>query len=340
MSGVQRLLDSALAGKYRFETCFQTRPARGINLALVRQMARQIRAARPDLLHVRGLQNEGFHGLLAGRLAGCRRILVSVHGLIADIQTPTSRWKQRIVQDFLEPYTLRHADGVYCVCAYAASRTVVTRHARRHFGWIHNAMPVTRLPPLNPELRRSLEVTEQDVLAVYVGRLTREKGLLDLCDALALLTAPVGKRLKVLLVGDGPDRPLLERRREELPPGRLMLAGRRLDVPELLAISDLFVLPSWHENLPNALLEAMHAGKAVIATRVGGCPEVVVPGQTGILVPPAAPEDLARALRELVLDEGLRRRYGAAGRARIESQFSMSRLVEQLDRVYQEMLDT
>jgi glycosyltransferase involved in cell wall biosynthesis len=338
MSGVQRLLTSSLARTYHFETCFQSRPAGGINLPLIYEMSRQIRALRPDLLHVRGLQNEGFHGVVAGRLAGCRRILVSVHGLIGDVQAPASRWRQRIVSDFLEPYTLRQADGVYCVCAYAASRDIVVRHARRNFGHIHNAVPA--LEPLKESslLRQSYGIEEQDVLAVYVGRLSCEKGLHDLFDALKLLPDLGTHRFKLLLVGDGRERSTLEQRSREYTPGQIIFAGQRQDVAELLAISDFLVLPSWHENLPNVLLEAMYAARAVIATRVGGCAEVVLDGETGLLVPPSAPADLAQAIHDLASDRDRRRQYGLAGRARIEAHFLMPRLVRQLDRVYQEML--
>ena len=105
MSGLRRLLGSSLAQKYRFETCFQPYPAGGINLNLIATMARQIRAYRPDLLHVRGLGNEGFHGYLAGRMAGCSRILVSVHGMVRDSVYYPNRWRQWIVSQILEPFT-------------------------------------------------------------------------------------------------------------------------------------------------------------------------------------------------------------------------------------------
>jgi glycosyltransferase involved in cell wall biosynthesis len=143
-----------------------------------------------------------------------------------------------------------------------------------------------------------------------------------------------------LFVGDGPDRVELEQFVQSLQLPGVVFAGQRDDVPDLLAISDFAVLPSWHENLPNAILEAMHAAKAVIASAVGGCSEVVEDGSTGILVPPQSPGALAHAIQRLTDAPGLRTRMGLAGRQRIASRFSMTQMTQRLDCVYQEMLAT
>jgi len=342
MTGVRRLLESELAEKYHFETCFQTRPAGGINLPLMREMANRIRSLRPDLLHVQGLGNEGFHGLMAGRMAGCRRILVTVHGLVRDIAMwrGLSRYcREWIVGHLLEPYTLRHADGVYCVCAYDANRGVITRHARRLLGYIHNAVDLPPLTPPDSALRASFGFSATDTVGVYVGRLNIEqKGLPYLCEALRLMVARGEKRLKLLLVGDGPDRPQIEASAAGLPPGQLVFAGQRDDVFAILRAGDFLVLPSVRENLPYVLLEAMACQRAVVATNVCGNPEVVVSGETGILVPSRDPNALAEAMQSLVDDPERRAAFGVAGRQRAEDRFSMRCLTAKLDAVYQEVL--
>lgn len=338
MTGLRFLMDSELAKSYRFETCFQDRPAGGINPRLILQMARRIRAVRPDILHVRGLQNEGFHGMVAGRLAGCRRIVLSVHGFIDDaLYYPW--WRKKIIRDILEPYTLRAATAVYCACAHAAAKPVIARYARRNLGYIHNAVPLYKLEPPDPVLRAEFGFTSKDVIAICVTRISRDKGLLDLQKAMSLLHGRGVRAPKLLLVGSGRDFELVSAKMQPLvQAGQVAMAGRRDDVRSLLAISDFFVLPTLHENLSNAILEAMSAGKAVLTTGVGGNPEVVLDGRTGVLVPPRTPETLADALQSLAADPTRRARMGEAGRERVEEHFSMSLLAKRLDAVYQEVL--
>lgn len=338
ITALARIMASDLRQRYRFETCLQDRPAGGVNPRLIWQMASRLRALRPDLLHVRGLQNEGFHGLLAGRVACCRRIVLSVHGLAGDLVYPQSVLRQRIVSGLLEPWTLRHADAVFGVCAHAGRQAVVVRNAKRLFAPVHNAVPIEPLIPRDESLRRAFGFSARDVVAISVTRVTREKGLSVLCDAVEVLERHGERALKVLVVGNGPDLPRLQARASASVPGRIVFAGQRYDVPALLAISDLFVLPSLHENLSNALLEAMHAARAVIATRVGGNPEVVIPGETGLLVPPFDAGALADAMRFLASAGAERDRMGEAGRSRVAEEFAMPGLVRKLDAVYREML--
>ena len=338
MTELRLLMECDLAKSYSFETCFQDRPAGGINPRLILQMARRIRAVRPDILHVRGLQNEGFHGMVAGRLAGCRRIVLAVHGFIDDL-LHYPRWRKRIVRDVLEPYTLRAATAVYCVCAHGAARPVIARYARRNVGYIHNAIPLYKLRSPDPALRAEFGFTSNDVVAVCVTRISRDKGLLDLHRAMSLLQRRGVGAPKLLLVGDGPDVELVSAEMEPLVrAGQVVMTGRRDDVRSLLAVGDFFVLPTLHENLSYAILEAMCAGKAVLTTSVGGNPEVVLDGETGVLVPPQAPEALADALESLATDPAKRARMGQAGRARVEGHFSMARLARQLGAVYQDLL--
>jgi glycosyltransferase involved in cell wall biosynthesis len=115
--------------------------------------------------------------------------------------------------------------------------------------------------------------------------------------------------------------------------------GDCCEVPELLAALDIFVLPSLSESLPNALMEAMSAGRPVIASAVGGCSELVVHGQTGMLVPPQDPEALAQQIVRLLEEPELRERLGRAARKRAESEFDIKKAVERLETIYDELLE-
>jgi sugar transferase (PEP-CTERM/EpsH1 system associated) len=145
--------------------------------------------------------------------------------------------------------------------------------------------------------------------------------------------------LRLIIVGDGPERARVEACvREEGIGGLVWLTGEREDVPALLRLMDLFVLPSLGEGISNTLLEAMATGLPLIATRVGGNPELVSEGDNGLLVPAADPRSLGQAIRVYADDAGLRRRHGEAGHARVSASFDWDRCVEQYLGVYDELL--
>jgi glycosyltransferase involved in cell wall biosynthesis len=142
-----------------------------------------------------------------------------------------------------------------------------------------------------------------------------------------------------VVAGDGPDRGVLEAESKRLGLSqRVRFLGHREDVPALLACCDLFVLPSLFEGLPVAILEAMSAGKAVVATAIGGTDEVVVPGQTGLLVKPGDPLALAEAIQRLLTEPGLAEAFGNRGRARAEQEFSSRMMIDRVSLMYEELL--
>jgi glycosyltransferase involved in cell wall biosynthesis len=145
---------------------------------------------------------------------------------------------------------------------------------------------------------------------------------------------------KVLFVGDGPLRTQLENKVEVLDlTDAIVFTGIRRDVRELLTLLDLFVLPSLSEALPVAVLEAMAAGRPVVATSVGGVPEAVVNGVTGLLVPPRNPTALAEAIVSLLSGPELRQQMGQAGRERVLQHFSVEQMVERTQTLYEQLLD-
>ena len=114
--------------------------------------------------------------------------------------------------------------------------------------------------------------------------------------------------------------------------------GLRPDVERILHCIDLFVLPSRWEGLPNVVLEAMAAGKPVVATEVGGIPELVVQGVTGVLVPPQDVHALAEAIKALLADEPRALTMGAAGRERVQRHFSIGAMMAKTEALYRELL--
>ena len=192
-------------------------------------------------------------------------------------------------------------------------------------------------------VRRELGAAHDESVIVAVGNLYPVKGHLVLLKALALL----GERhpeLKWRLAIAGTDGfggtaggegPSLRRFAEEHGlSDRLHLLGFRTDVPDLLAAADIFAMPSLSEGLPMAMLEAMFAGKAIVASAVGGIPEVIRHEKEGLLVPRGDPEGLAMALVRLLRDEALRRAIGSGARRRAEEAFTIETMANEYERVY------
>ncbi|MDP6538774.1 MAG: glycosyltransferase family 4 protein [Planctomycetota bacterium] len=201
---------------------------------------------------------------------------------------------------------------------------------------------VERAEGRRDDLRSSLGFRPDDVLFVCVARFAPQKAHDVLLRAFAAACgAPDAVPMGLLLVGDDPfgdGRRRAEALAEELElGGRVRFAGIRRDVPDLLAASDAFVMSSLWEGLGLVFLEAMACGLPVLSTRVSAIPEVVVEGETGVLVPPGDAPALARELARLAADLDLRRVLGEAGRERVSSRFGLDRMVEETLDVYREV---
>ena len=183
---------------------------------------------------------------------------------------------------------------------------------------------------------RSMAAPELQLL--FLGRLDAAKGLYELLDAVDLLVR-AGRQTRLVIAGDGPEEARLRSRIADLKlQARVELAGPRFgaDKQALLSQAHVFVLPSYREGLPYALLEAMAAGMAPVVSAVGAVPDVVGHGEHGLLVAPQSTDQLVDALARLHNDRGLLARLGAAARARIEERFGLAQFARSFARVYRQ----
>lgn len=191
------------------------------------------------------------------------------------------------------------------------------------------------------ELRASFGFRPSDSVFVCVARFAPQKAHDVLLKSFAQVLARA-PNARLLLVGDDPfgdGRRKAEAIARELGlDGRAVFAGIRRDVPALMAMSDVFVMCSLWEGLGLVFLEAMATGLPVLATRVSAVPEVVIDGETGLLVAPSDVDDLARAMHRLANDAELRARLGAGGRKRVRSVFDLERMIEETLLVYRDVL--
>ena len=206
------------------------------------------------------------------------------------------------------------------------------------FTTVPNGVPARGPGPGRLAARKALGLDPDQPVVLTVGRLIKMKGQRYLVDAVPELVAQF-PRLAVVIIGQGPLRAELAARAADLRLGSAVrLAGHRTDARMLLDAADVFVLPSRHEGMPLAALEAMDAGLPVVATRVIGTEEVVVDGQTGRLVPPEDAPALGAAVADLLGSAELRREYGRAGRRRYLENFTLDRMAEQTAAVYARVL--
>lgn len=186
-------------------------------------------------------------------------------------------------------------------------------------------------------LRASWSVPAGRPLVLTIARLSYEKGVDVLIDAAAELHEKLGD-VRFVVVGDGSDRSALtERIRRHGLEGVVRLAGFVADVWPAIAAADVVCLPSKSEGMPNVLLEAMSAGKPIVASAVGGIPEAVESGRNGLLVPPNSPHDLAAGIARLVGDAAMARRVGEAARATIEQRFLAKDVVRRYEQLYRRL---
>jgi glycosyltransferase involved in cell wall biosynthesis len=280
------------------------------DLAGLVELSRLLRRERPQILHASS-SKAGVLGRLAAVATRVPIRFFTVHGWAFSAYSGLPSLLYRVTDRLMALLTT----VTICVSEneLAAGLEAGTCSAERSVV-IHNAVDVTGAP----RSRHDRAVPR----LIAVGRLKAPKDFLTLIRAFAGL--PEGS-FEAVIVGEGPDRRAVEAEIGRLGlEERVRLVGERSDVPALLADSDLFVLSSRSEGLPVSVLEAMAAELPVVASSVGGLAELVVDGETGILVSPGDAEALAAALRRLSDDRDLRRTLGAAGRMRAEALFDLA----------------
>lgn len=297
-------------------------PRAPLDPAFLGTLRRLIRTERLDVVHSHEF-TMAVYGAIAARLER-RRHVITLHG------------GTRLTA------ALRRRIAVRMALELSAAMVAVSESWRKELARALRVQPsriavvpngVPPRPGDRETTRTTLGIRTNELMILAVGNLEPWKGHRFLLEAAAGLPPSV----RVVIAGGrgGPEATVLEKLAASDPlRGRVQILLHRTDVPDLLAASDLFVMPSTFEGLPLAVLEAMFAARPVVASRVGGIPEAVRDGEEGLLVPPADPAALAAALRRLLLDPPLRQRLGRAGRARAEARFTVQAMTDRYERLY------
>ena len=326
--------NSELKDKYEFSTCFQGMAPKGLNLRLLRRMVKKIKEIGPDIVHIHGVQSEGLYGAVAAKLAGCKYVLMIVHGFAHD-GSCYGRAKHLIYKHIVEPIALRLCDGVYCVSKAASERKIITRNCKKNnLGYIHNGVPALHLTTERAVMRETLNVAEDEFVFCCSGRLVIDKGYDVIAQAIKQLNNE-GKSFRFIAIGDGDyRRAFSELLQEEIAAGQVIVTGQTDKVADYLNASDAFVFASRHENLSLALLEACQSGLPCIASNVGGNPEVIIDNQCGFVIDGFESEKFAEKMRFLMENPDRTAEMGKAAKDRVATQFSLSKMCRELDEVY------
>jgi len=335
-TGYYNIVNSKLQKKYVFVELTQSQAPHGINLILLNKLYKQIKRAKPDLIHIRGLQSEGFYGVLAAILSGYRNIVLSVHGSYADV-IKLDFLRKSIYRYIIEPFTLKHASIVYCVCQHALTSKLILKNASKLHGVIPNSAPDFDLSEklvIRKKVRDNLGILENEILVTTVSRVTYDKGFEDILIALENLMKI--KNLKYLVLGDGPYLTKIGKKfNKEIISRRIILTGKSNEVKKHLFASDIFLFPSLHENLSNALLEASAAELPIIATNIGGNPEIIIHNVTGILIKPNSPESIVSSITELIKNKYLMNNLATNALFYVRKKYNRSLILDEISKLYE-----
>jgi glycosyltransferase involved in cell wall biosynthesis len=307
------------------------------------RLARIIRIERPTILHTHTAK-AGAVGRAAALLAGRSRPPIIVHtfhghvlrGYFGRFWTGVFRQLERLlarITDALVAVSPEVRDELVALGVAPASKFRVIRLG------IELDNRVSSDGSARAETRRTMGVPEARFVVGWIGRMTGVKRTDVVLKGFRALRDN-GVDAILCMVGDGPDRAAVEQLAGELGIVRdCLFAGYQEDVGPFFAAFDVFVLPSGNEGTPVTAIEALATGCPVVATRVGGVPDVVDDGVDGFLVAPGAVQEVAARLAELARDPELRVRMGAAGRERMRTRYAVDRLVDDVDRLYRELLE-
>jgi glycosyltransferase involved in cell wall biosynthesis len=303
-------------------------PKTEMDLTAAWRLSRILKQLKPDVIHA-----HDPHGVAMAALALSMSTQVAKPPLVAARRVDfhlrgnsLSRWKYRQVDCF--------------ICASEAIRQMLIGNGipTSRAVTVHEGIDIERIERAEPaKLHEEFWLPHHAPIVGNVAALVPHKGQRHLIDA-AKTVLPHVPDARFIIAGEGELRPALERQIKDLHLEKhVLLAGFRPDVLSLHKAFDIFVLSSVTEGLGTSLLDAMAAGKPIVATRAGGIPEVVADGETGILVAPRDHDAMAEAIVRLLKDDTLRRQMGDAGRARARSLFSAERMVQATLNVYQQV---
>lgn len=302
----------------------------GVDFALPARLAKVMREVTPDIIHMHN-PTALLYGTISGKMAGARGMIVTQHGSVS-VENPRMRFVTTQLSKIIDKNIPVSAE----IEEYLKSRCKVRNDKLET---IINGIDDSIYRPNTAERidgKKRLDLKDNIVIG-HIARFSAEKDQRNLLKAFSVVVKKIDNS-RLIMVGDGPMRSDLELFAKELNiADKVLFTGFRRDIPALLNMFDIFVLSSLREGTSLTLIEAMATELPIVATNVGGNPNVIVDKITGLLVPPSNPGRLADALIHLCRDRHLREEMGKAGRRVMEEKFSLTMMAEKYAKLYQEL---
>lgn len=303
------------------------------------QIASIIRKEKVSLVHSQGARSD-FYARMATRLTACARNVCTVAMPVEGFDVKPLRM---VVYRTLDWLGERYVDR-FIVVSDALRRALTKRRGidEHSVARIYNGIELEQYHPDAGDeiIRKEWGISQKAPIIGAIGRMVWQKGFEYLIRALPEVVQTVADA-KFVLVGDGPLRGKLEGLSEELRvKDNVVFAGFRSDIKDVLSTIDLLAVPSLLEGLPMVTLEAMAMAKPIVASYIDGIDEQIDSGVHGILVPPRDPIALADAIIEVLSDREYAKCLGVAARERVESEFSVDRMIAETEEVYSSLMET
>jgi len=313
---------------------FLVKKSAGIDYFLPFRLRKLFLKERVNIIHTHNV-NPFFYGVIAAQFTGGIKAVQTDHsrGFF-----PVSK-KEMMSERVLSWFT----NKIVAVSEAVKADLVTYEHIdHKKIEVIYNGIDSSRYNVKVDEAKKrgELGIEKNDKVIGLGVRLSEQKGICYLIEALDLIVKS-HPDVKLLIIGDGELRIELQRMSEQLGlTDKVIFTGFRTDIPELLKVIDIYVLPSLLEGHPLVLLEAMAAGKPIVATEINGNRETVIHGHTGFLVPPRDTPKLADALCRLLADDTLRHDMGLKGQKRFQERFTLDQTIPKYQRIYETIMDT
>lgn len=333
-----RIMESSLSKKYNFVPLYIPRTRETLKPGIFQSLVREIRSVNADIFQFTGLQLDGYISYRLGNAAGVSTIC-AIRGSTDEAVLVNPFLKK--MTDHFEKKTLKCSNACYAVSRYVSEWEKVQKYANNLYGFIYNFYDFTSNHDAEDDrkkIRYELNLSLDDIIVVSTGRIILEKGYGTMKD-IVLAGRPWGN-VRFLIVGNGNYKEEFEKeiRSNELQETVFFL-GYRDDVSRILNASDIFLSCTWHETFGNSIIEGSFHKLPVVASRVGGVPEIVADGQSGYLVEYKDVDSFIQKIKLLAEDEGLRKQLGENGGSYVTHKFNPENIEPKLDELYQSVLE-
>lgn len=324
----KRIMNSSLKNKYLFEPFFYPRIRKLINPFNFFSNVKRLKKTNADAMLVAGLQWTGFLLVLLCKFSGLK-IILAVHGSLTE--NKCSKLK-KIIYGIIEKSTVRMSDFVYGVSDYVSGWNICKK-CSHYYGTIYNMYEKENRACV--DWRKRLQIKDNDIVVVSTGRITVDKGFDILWETIKKLGHL--SNVKYIIAGDGP---YLKKFWSEVKQNKfeneVFLVGFQRNIDSILQNADIFVICTKHETLCISLLEAAMHKLPLVATNVGGIPEII-DDSCGIIVPLNDVNCFANALERLKQDVSLRKKMGHNAYDKVSRKFDQEKIIKKLDRIFSEV---